>query len=515
MNNTYILLMLANTLTKAEKRYFHLYANLQSGDKVYLALFNLIDANTSPEQLYTRFCQAQDGKCFEAAVKHLYHVILDCLTKLREKQDVQTKIFNHISKAGILFEREIFDEAFVELDRAKKLAITYEKDSLLLLIRRTELKYLSALDFKTISEKQLVNKQMKINEVTKYARTLNQHMQLYDILKYRLIHNGYARSDRQKEDFNDLALSELHLIANNSYQGFEAQKLHLLFQATYYLNSGNYKSAIRYYQELINLFNENQHLILTPPIYYLSAIQGILDSLCVAGLYHETPFFLSKLEELTQNKYSTEFILHLRNLIYIYKSNSLLHTGKFEQALALKDEQENELLKKTTSLGLEPQLQLYLSSAVLGMYTNDYAQTRKYLKKIFGLGKLFHPFPCYKIARLVNLLFQAELGNYDFFDNEISSIKRDIRFERHTYITENLIFKFIQDYPLPSYEKAKNKRWLQYQKDIQKIKEDKYERQLLKTFDVLSWIESKLTHRSLAEILDEKSQLTPSAKSAN
>ncbi len=51
MNNTYILLMLVNTLTKAEKRYFHLCANLQNGDKVYLTLFNLIDANTSPEQL--------------------------------------------------------------------------------------------------------------------------------------------------------------------------------------------------------------------------------------------------------------------------------------------------------------------------------------------------------------------------------------------------------------------------------------------------------------------------------
>ena len=127
MNNTYILLMLVNTLTKAEKRYFHLCANLQNGDKVYLTLFNLIDANTSPEQLYTRFCQIQDGKSFETAVKHLYRVLLECLVRLREKQDVQTRIFNYISKAGVLFEREIFDEAFIELDKAKKLAIIIMK----------------------------------------------------------------------------------------------------------------------------------------------------------------------------------------------------------------------------------------------------------------------------------------------------------------------------------------------------------------------------------------------------
>lgn len=505
MSNIYTLLILVNSLTKAEKRFFQLYSNLQNGDKVYISLFNLIDSKTSAEDLYNQFCQIQDGRNFEAAVKHLYRVLLDCLAKLREKQDIQTKIFNYISKACILFERELFDEAFTELDKAKKLATTYENDSLLLLIRRTELKYLSTLDFDNVSEKQLVYKQMKINEILKYAKSLNQHTQLYDILKHRLIHKGYIRSDKQKEDLNDLVLSELHLIANNSYRGFEAQKLHLLFQATYFLNSGNYKSAIRYYQELINLFNENQHLILNPPIYYLSAIQGILDSLCTAGLYHETPFFLYKLEELAQNEYSTEFIAYVKTLVYIYMSNSLLQTGNFEQAKKLKEAQEDELYKRITSLRLEYQLQLYLNSAILGLYSNDYTQTRKYMKKIFSSGKLFHALPSYKIARLVNLLFQAEMGNYDFFENEITSIKRNIRFEKHTFITEKLIFKFIQDYPLPSYEKARNKRWQQYQKDIRIIEQDKYERQLLKTFDVLSWIESKLTHRPLAEILAEKS----------
>ena len=49
-----------------------------------------------------------------------------------------------------------------------------------------------------------------------------------------------------------------------------------------------------------------------------------------------------------------------------------------------------------------------------------------------------------------------------------------------------------------------NKLWAHYQKDISKIKQDKYERHLLKTFDFLSWIESKLTNRPFAEILQEK-----------
>ena len=85
MSSTHTLIILVNSLTKTEKRYFHLYSNLQSGDKVYISLFNLIDSNTSPEDLYSCFCKIQNGRNFETAVKHLYRTILDCLVKLREK----------------------------------------------------------------------------------------------------------------------------------------------------------------------------------------------------------------------------------------------------------------------------------------------------------------------------------------------------------------------------------------------------------------------------------------------
>ena len=66
---------------------------------------------------------------------------------------------------------------------------------------------------------------MKIYEVLKYARTHIQHTQLYDILKHRLINKGYIRSDKQKEDLNDLVLRKLQIITNKSYKKFETQKI--------------------------------------------------------------------------------------------------------------------------------------------------------------------------------------------------------------------------------------------------------------------------------------------------
>lgn len=494
-------MLLIKSLSKAEKRYIRLYTNLQNGDKHYMVLYDLACEGFSAEQIYEKFCGKVNEKSFEIAAKHLYRVLLDCLVQLREKQDIQTTIFNYITKAGILFERELFDNALAELEKAKKLAVTYENDLLLLLIYRTELKYLSTLGFEGISEKELVSKQMQINDVMKYARNTNLHLQLYDILKYRITYKGYARSNKQKENLNDLVLSELNLIANHSYQGFEAHKLHLLFQATYYLNAGNYKSAIRFYQELIALFEANRHLILNPPIYYLSAIEGVLNSLHVAGLYREMPFFLSKLKEISTGNYPTEFLMEVQGCHYLYELSGLLNTGQFDAAVHLTETYTDFFAKKATMTRPETQLKLSLYSSILYLCLGEPMKARKSMKNILGSGKSFHTLPSYKTARLINLLIQAELGNYCFFANEISSIKRMIGYEKQVYITEKLLFRFLMAHPLPIYKKDQEKLWSQYQKDIMRIRQDKYEKQLLKTFDFTAWIESKLTNIPLREIL--------------
>ena len=455
MNKAISLLALIKSLSKAEKRYLKLYSNLQNGEKGYLILFELLENNTSIDDIYKQFCIKQKGKSFDMAVKHLYKVVLNCLVHLNKQQDIQTQIFDYISKAGILFERELLNEALSELEKAEKLAIHYENDSLILLIRRTELKYLSMYDFTGMSEKQVV--------------------------------------DKQKENLNDLVLSELNLIANSSYKGFETEKLHLLFQSTYFLNSGNYKAAIRLYQDLILLFDENKHMILNPPLYYLNAILGVLDSLQSVGLYKEMPFFISRLKEMEKRDYSAEFRLTVQVYIYLYEFYSLFNTGNFKSAQELQQQNEELIFKKISLLELNLQLQLYLSLVILHIGLKDLKEARKNMKKILSSGKSLYIFPTYRIARLVNLILQAELGNYDYFENEIKSIKRSSSFETKQYITEKLLFKFIQSYPLPKSKQYRNKLWSYYQQNIQKIEEDKYERPLLKTFDFCAWIKSKLT----------------------
>lgn len=365
MNKAISLLVLIHSMTKAEKRYFKLYSNLQEGDKVYLTLFALMEECSSVEEVARRFGVDAGESSFDIAVKHLYKVVVDCLLHLRSRYDIQARISNRMAEAEILFRCGLLQAATEELSRAKKLAGQYEMTALLMLIRQTELRYLSAGDFQGMSEKQLVEKQMKVNETFKHLRSANQHMQLYDILKYRALYRSKVRSEQECQSLNDLVLSELHLIANNTYNGFEVDKLHQLFQSTYFLQSGNYKAAIRIYQQLLELFDHNPGRMLNPPLHYLDAVLGVLDSLLSAGLYDEMPFFIAKLHRLTESDYPQEFVRKVLAYIYIYDSFRLINCGAFADAQELYKLHEETLFRKLSQQKLDVQLLLQLNLVVL------------------------------------------------------------------------------------------------------------------------------------------------------
>lgn len=154
------------------------------------------------------------------------------------------------------------------------------------------------------------------------------------------------------------------------------------------------------------LFDENKHMILNPPLYYLNAILGVLDSLQSVGLYKEMPFFISRLKEMEKGDYSAEFRLTVQVYIYLYEFYSLFNTGNFKSAQELQQQNEEPIFKKISLLELNLQLQLYLSLVILHIGLKDLKEARKNMKKILSSGKSLYIFPTYRIARLVNLIYK-------------------------------------------------------------------------------------------------------------
>jgi hypothetical protein len=497
--------VIISSMTKSEKRSFKLYCSTQSGEKAYLQLFDTIE-NLSKGQyikLEEEFLDSSNNKNIKIAAAYLYKQLLDFLVYRRSKKEIEAQIFNLIERANILFERKLIEEAFDALNQAAISATLYELEIMQISIARTEMYFLSALGFPSLSEKQLVVKQVKLQELLRYSRTINQHYFLRDILNHRLLHKNIVSLKEKKEELNDLVLSELNLISNNSYPNTQLERLHLLFQSTYYLETGNYISAVRNYKQLIVLFGENSNLKQNPPIYYLNAIEGVLESLLAMGIYKEMEHFQLKLRALNNKDYSTDFILNVLWLDYYYQIIVIIHMGYFEKADAIQEYFRESLLKKTSLLPLDIQLQFYLINTILLFSQNKFTEAHKVIKNIFSEGKIFQQLPLFREVRLINLMIKAELGDATYIENEIIALKRNLSSGRLSN-TEKIVFKFVQSYPLPRYQKSKEKLWSYYAKKIQLIREEKYERRFLKSFDFLAFIESKLTNIALKEVLNNK-----------
>ncbi|MCD7937188.1 MAG: hypothetical protein LUG98_10040, partial [Tannerellaceae bacterium] len=482
MKRIELLSQIINSMSKAEKRYFKLYSAIQEGKKEYVFLYDQLENERAPQEVYEAFCETYGKKGFENSLQYLYKQLLNSLTLVNTQEKIQQEIFRFLSYAEILYERKIVSQALVELNRAKGLAELYEQDILLLLIRRTELKYISESGYMELTEKQLVSKQTKLNESMKITRATNMHISLFTTLQYRLNTLGEVRTKEQKEIMNDLVLSELNLVANNSHKGFESTKLHLLFQASYYLHTGSYKSAIRFYAELMDLFEAYDHLKQKPPIYYFTTIEGILNSLLVVGLYNEMLYFIDKLRQLENGNYPVDFTLKVKWTLFFYEAEYFIYNGRFDKAGILLEDQRETLFKKENLLVPENRLRLWLLTAVIHTYNLEFTAATRAMKRIFLEGKIYHVFPVFKVARLLQLLIKAESGDYELMENEIRSMKRIIRQEKQGYKTENLVFRFVRLYPIPRYEKFRNKHWKKFSKSIAGVRNNKYEIQLLRLF---------------------------------
>lgn len=498
------LYLLVKSLSKGERRYFKLYTSLQQGSKDYLYLFDLIDeGNIDIEEIKSVFAKEKKNASFEATSKYLFKVITDCMLHVRTEKDITSKLATALLKVNILFEKSLYEEGFKQLQKIQEKAEETEQYIMQFWAARLELFYISNLNFFIIKEPELIQKQMKVQSLIKYANNIHQHISLHELLRHRLLYKGNARTKQQKEELNDLVVSELNIISNPLAETFESYKTHLLFQAHYFLTISDHQSALKTFYELNELFEDNMDLWAETPTDYFSTIEGILDALHTIKKYNEMAFFIEKIEKM--GKQSLLFEVTTMKIAYVYKIAEHLEYGDVKEAELLKEEYEQTLFKKIGILDINKQAEIYLYTALIYLCANKISKAHYYLNQILLESKLYYSLPVYRTFRLIHLLIHYELDNHEYIEYEIRSIKRGFtNISKDDYLLEKIVFKFLQQPITVSSHKGREAIWQKYKKQFNNISEDKYEIQILKIFDFPSWVEAKICRKSLESVLKEK-----------
>jgi hypothetical protein len=503
MTQIHSLVLLVNSMTLSEKKVFRMKAGRSRKDPNYIVLYDTLEKfdSLSIIEIKKAFKKERPDASFETSAKYLYDLILQIMLGLRQEQDSFYALLNKILKARILYEKSMFDECFSLLKEVICLAEKFENYYALLLASRLELEYLLALGFPKLSEKTLLKKQFKLNESLKYIRKINEQSSLFEILKHRVINKGYPRTQKQKNELNDLVFSELSMVASQNLENFEIRKLHQLFQSNYLISVGDYKSALRSYYELNTLFETNKHLWSYPPIYYINVLEGVLESLRSIHNYQGMTYFVDQLKKVESN--SVDFRTNLTCLTFQYELFPLLDSGNFKGCLELMKQYKNTLYDKLSNLDRVRQTELCLYTSLVYLGTSEYHKAHKFLNQIYLSVKNISFLPIYRTIRLVNLIILYKLGDFDLIKYEIRSMKRDISVTEKGYKIEHFLFRFLTK-PQSGGTLNQTKQWEKAKPGIEEMLHDVFEQQILRIFDFTAWIESVLQRIPLSEVLKNR-----------
>lgn len=494
------LIHLINNLTKQEKKEFSLYIS-NKPEKDYIFLFRLIDDKkvSDPEELKMSFLAAKPTSSFNTVVIYLFDLLIDILTRLRTEQDSYYLLFNELLHARVLYEKSMYQECFQVLKKVKEKAVYYENHFALLVAQRLELNYLLTLDFEDMDEQKLLNKQYKMNNTLKSIRQLNEQSSLYELLKYRMINRGASRSLEETQKLDDLVTSEISIVASAGVENFEIKKNHQLFQANYFITVGDYKAAFNSFVELNKLFEENSHLWNNPPVYYLMTVEGMLEILRIMHNYEGMNYFIEKLTKLSSP--SSSFQLNVTYVIFIYRLFSFIDAGDFDKAGIWIAEHQASLIDKMLLLKEQQQAEMSLYIALIHLGNGEYRKARKRLSATIGRGHLYS-LPLFRTIRIVNVMIHYELGDVDYIQSEIRSIKREMSKNKgYNLKVESFLLKFLNYSFADTNRKRRAEIWESMAEEVHALYADKYETQILRKFDFVAWVEAKIFEVPLSDIL--------------
>jgi hypothetical protein len=481
------LVKLINSLSPSEKRYFKLQSQVQNGDKEYLLLFDIMDSDDYIDigKVKAEFKNRSTRGSWENTCVYLSNMLVDSLVRAKKEKDIFFDLLHQIQEVKILKERSLEQEAFKQIKKVQQKAAQFQLHWIEYYCYRYELNFHADNNFPGLNDDNLIKLQMKGKDVLKSMNHIHDHYSLYEVLKYRLIHSGKIISEEGKKKLNDLVLSEMVLVAGKS-KSFSSQKLHLLFQSFFFTDIGDYPSALKSFYQLNELLEKNEAFIDNPPLDYLSALLGIMESLRMLGNSSEVPYYLDKLKRLDQNIHPEYFRYLVRKTFSTQQIVSLLAVDQLNEASKFLDTIPIDVFDNYAMVDEEKQCELYFFSSLVHFKLGNLRKSHLFLREIMNTLKLPEQLLVSKAIRLLNILVYFEKGELIHLEYEIRSYKRFFLQSRSLKI-EKLLFKIIASSSANRRIRLMPAAQRKILNELDSIKTDRYEQQLLRYFDFSVW----------------------------
>lgn len=511
-NDNSYLFRLIRSMTQAEKSYFKKFSCLYSWQKKnnYLRLFEEIDKQKKyDEEELLKKCGFYKKNQLPKLKQYLYSMILKSLELFYLDNNIDVRLNSMQNWMLILAQKGLNDLALIQSEKIKKSARHAGRNIPLLqvnffreyLLRKTtgilKLKESDLVEEYDAERECLLTVLNNIRKIRNTERKLFRTEFNLDNIRNDQERENLIRIVRQEPLFTDESF------AANSLRTPPEIHDYLITLSRFYTILGDTEQYNEVNKKIIELFEENPQWKHDNFVVYLDAYSRAINSCLASKNYTETKRLIEKTRFiLDSNKgqgIKTNTIIRNRNRLLILEFEYYYQSNDFKKASGMVP----SLLRVINNLERhEDRILLLYDLARLYIMTGEYPESIRWLNKLFSDPFTAQLPPVLSYTHLLNLIAHYELGNLDMTESLVKSAYRYLYKKQRLYKTEKLLLNFIKkDLQKLTHPKELIQAFARLHDHLIIVLKDPLETRALEYFDIVSWLKSKISGKTVMDIV--------------
>jgi len=495
---------LIRSLTPAEKRYFRLFVRGKAErDSKYLLLFDLMagmesfDDTVCCNKIYKN--QPVESRKYSELKAYLYDLVLKSLQSYDEQSSIEYKLNHLLQSVSVLFKRGFYDDCRELLYKATKIATQYECFTHLLEIIRWE-KHIAYtrmdVDFlhKQFDQLQFAETRA-LDQLRNNAAYRKLFFQVYTTIKREALHRGEERMAR----LQNLVQHEL-LSDPDKALSYKARVLYYRTLNLYYYAALEPEQFYESGKKMIELLESQPHFLRENLADYIAALSNFILSSGLLGRYEEVRATLEKLRILTPITEDDRRKIHRQ--YYTNKFVLCIFTGAFEEGRLEMDRCQAEAGQfdphdyETASF--------YFQYCCICFGCGDFSGALDHLNQWLNQPRTVEREDLQSLARILSLIIHFEMGNSVLLESLLRSATRFLQKKNRLYDLERRFFHFMSELMRAPSAREQQRAFQKMKEDLNQFSTLPDARALLQTFDLVAWLEGKISGCSFAEAVQTK-----------
>lgn len=427
------LFFLVKSLTKSEKRYFKIFCFNQKVNNNYLRLFEALDKQETfdEEAIKKKFKGEKFVKQLHVTKNYLHQLILKSLRNYQAESTKNAALKDLLCNVEILYFKELFDQCHYELQKADRLARTYDYLPGLLEVLGWKRRLLLSRWGNKRPELNAIIAEEK--EVLDELERLNQYWNLtINVVDYRDDEKGTLLEKpclKHPEKATSLASKTLcH---------------HILY--TYHTINGRPQKGAEALEELIAVLEERPERIQNDPGPYATALNNRISAHIFAKEYDQAILLLQKVKTIPTRfklKAESKFTIKLGLRTYNIELEVYRDTRQFAKGVALIPEIEKYLEQRQKVIPEQYFLQFWFQFAYVYFMARDFSKAQKWVNEIINTNFKDTRMDLQSYIRILNLMIHFEMDNTFVLKYAVDSCRRFLKKKKESFAFEPVLLRF-------------------------------------------------------------------------